>query len=366
MTGTGSNSNPWDRKALVVGLFAVALIGLFVFRVLSAVEWDPTVFIGFGENGTPTLEYAEERLGTVSQRVGDGHDGKFFFVQANDPLLLHPEIHAAALERPLYRSQRMLYPLIAGGFGTFTPEVIVWGLLVTNILAMGVGTWMTALVARSMGISQWWGMAFALNPGFISEFVIDGAGILAAALAMGAVAAMLRDRVAPAIVLLALAALTREAMLIAALGTAWWVWRQRGEMRRAVMVGVVPLFSVALWAIYLRLRIGWDSGVSEVQEIGWPFVGFVQAIESWIGNPLDLLIGFVLLALLLVFGMRVLVSKDLVGWAFVGFVGLGVLFTEQVWQNYFDITRAVAPVITAFVLMTVASRSAPQRTGVRL
>jgi hypothetical protein len=365
MIGPQRRSGHPQQKAIVVGLLAVALTSLFSLRVLSAVDWDATVFAGFGEAATPTLEYAEEKLGPVFRRSGQGHDGKYFFVQAIDPWILHPEANAQVLDRPLYRSQRMLYPALAGAGGTFNPDLIVWGLLVTNILALGAGTWATALIAQSMGVSPWWGLAFALNPGFISEMIIDGAGIVAAAAAFGAVALILRHRLGLAILLLVLAALTREAMLIAAFGTGWWLWRHREKPREAVIVASAPIAAVALWALYLRWRIGWDAGVSEVEEIGWPFVGFVQAVETWTANPLSLLIGFVLLALLLVYGRRVLVSGDLVGWAFVGFVALGVIFTEQVWANYYDITRAVAPVITAFVLLTVASRAELERTGVR-
>jgi hypothetical protein len=259
----------------------------------------------------------------------------------------------------------MLYPLLAGAGGALAPEAVVWGLLASNILALGAGTWATALLARHMGLSRWWGLAFGLNPGVLSELVIDGAGIVAAAAAFGAVAFILKDRVGHAVLLLTLAALSREAMLLAALGCAWWLWRQRGASRKAIMVAAVPIVGVMLWALYLRWRIGWDAGVSQVEEIGWPFIGFAQAMETWIGDPLSLAIGIVLLALLMVYAVRVFVSRELVGWAFLGFVGLGVLFTEQVWRNYFDITRAVAPVITAFVLLIVASRSNSQRTSVR-
>jgi uncharacterized membrane protein AbrB (regulator of aidB expression) len=122
---------------------------------------------------------------------------------------------------------------------------------------------------------------------------------------------------------------------------------------------------VGFWALYVRWRIGWDAGVSEVQEIGLPFVGFVHAVGAWVGDPLDIATGFLLLALMLAFALRVLKSQELVGWAFVGFVGLGLLFTQQVWENYFDITRAVAPVITAFVLVTVASAKESKQISAR-
>ena len=86
-----------------------------------------------------------------------GHDGRFFFVQGNDPWVLEPEVNAVVLDRPLYRSQRMFYPLLAGGFGLFSPEGVVWGLLVVNVIAMGLGTWAVAVLAVEMGLSSWSG-----------------------------------------------------------------------------------------------------------------------------------------------------------------------------------------------------------------
>jgi hypothetical protein len=342
----------------------VALASLFSLRVLSEVKWDATVFVGVGGEANATRQYTEERLGPVFLRGGQGHDGKYFFVQANDPWILEPRENIAVVDRPLYRSQRMLYPLLAGAGGAFSPGAIVWALLAINVVAMGVGTWATALIAQSMGVSPWWGLAFTLNLGFISELIIDGAGIVASAAAFGAVALMLRKRLGWGILLLVLAALTREAMLIAAVGSAWWLWRERDKTREAIMVVGMPIAVVVIWAVYVRWRVGWAAGVSEVREIGWPFFGFAQAVETWIGDPLDLAIGVVLLTLLLMFARGTLKSRDLVGWAFLGFVGLGLVFTKQVWESYFDITRAIAPVTTAFVLLVVVSKGEPRRTGV--
>ena len=352
-------------RPVVVGLLAVVLSTVFAVRSLSAADWDPTLFTAFGEEATPTRQYAEERLGDVFLRPAQGHDGKFFFVQANDPFVIDPDKHAQVLDRPLYRSQRMFYPILAGGGGALSPTAVVWGLLAVNLIAMGAGSSAVALVAARMGMSPWWGLAAALNPGFISELNISGAGVVAAAAAFGAVALFLYGRIGWAIALLTVAALSREAMLIAAAGTAWWLWRHRREPRTAVLAFTVPLLAVGLWGLYLRLRIGWDSGASEVQEIGVPFAGFVQALRGWLADPIDLAVGVAVMLLFVLYTRRVLRSEHLVGWAFLGFVALGIVFTKQVWQSYFDITRAVAPVLTAFVLLLFAPEREPQRTGVR-
>ncbi len=365
ITGTARSWMP-----VAVGVVALVLPSLLVVRALSQLDWDPSVFGAFGKDATATTEYAEERLGEIFLRLGQGHDGKFFFVQSNDPWVLEPEENALILDRPLYRSQRMLYPVLAGGAGQFGPEGVIWSMLIVNLIALGVGSWGVASLATELGGSSWWGLAFVLNIGFISEMNIGGAGIVAAACAFWTVVFVLRGRMGGAIVLLTLAALTREAMLIVAAGSALWLWR-RGEQRRAIITVAVPLAGVALWAGYLRLRIGWDAGVEQLEEVGLPFVGFVQAFESWFGDPVDLAVGIAVMVLFVLYTRRVLISRRLIGWAFLGFVPLALLFTEQVWQSYFDISRAIAPLITAFVLMVFlvepeSSLRTLERTGVRL
>jgi len=350
---------------IAVGLVATLLVSLVAVRVWSTFDRDPTIFVAFGMDSTEINEYAEAKLGReVAKRLGLGHDGKYFFVQANDPLVLEPEENVAVIDRPLYRSQRMLYPVLAGAGGLFSADVIVWALLIINLIAIGVGSWAVAHLALEMGGSAWWGLAFALNIGFISEMNIDGAGVVAAAAAFGAVVLLLKQRLGWAIALLVIAVLSREAMLIAAAGSAFWLWR-KGERRDALLVVGIPVAAVALWAVYLRLRIDFDTGLSEVQEIGLPFAGFINAFEIWVDNPLNLVAGVAIMLLLLLYTRRVLISGQLVGWAFLGFVPLAILFTQQVWQRYFDITRAVAPVLTAFVLLVFVAGRQAQRTGVR-
>lgn len=339
------------RRALfAVGFASLLLSTLLAVRILSEVGWDPTTFVAFGGEQGPTREYAEERLGDVSLRAGLGHDGKFFFVQANDPWVVDPETNAKVLDRPLYRSQRMFYPVLASGAGVLGPEAIVWGLLIVNLLAMAIGAWATGGIASEMGGSPWWGLAFTLNLGFISEVSIDGAGVVAAAAAFAAVLMTMKGRLFWAIALLTIACLAREAMLIAAAGTALWLWLEN-RRRSAVAAALVPGLAVLGWAAYLRIRIGHGLVASEVQEIGWPLVGFVGAFERWLLNPINLVVGVMMLVMFVLFTRRVLIGRQLVGWAFLGFVLLGIVFTRQVWESYFDITRAVAPIITSFVLL---------------
>lgn len=333
----------------VVGAAAV-LIGLvLVGKVLSEADWDVTALVAFGKAEPSTLDYAEERLGEVAARPSIGHDGRFFFIQANDPLLLDPSEHAEFLDRPTYRAQRMFYPLLAGLGGTASPTVVVWGLLIVNLLAIGGGTMALARYAQFHGMSRWLGLAFPLNPGLMSELSLDGAGVVAFALTVGAVFAVTKGRVGWAVGLLSLSALTREVMLVAAVGTAVWLWCG-GKRRIALWHAAIPLVSVVTWAVYVRLRLPGNE-VVEVQEIGPPFSGIIGAFGTWLDYPAHLAVGTAVLLLLLLFSLHMIRGRsDALGYASMGFVAVAVLLTQQVWEASFDITRAVAPVITALIV----------------
>lgn len=349
-----------QRHVYRVGVFALVLVSLFSLRILSSVGWDPTVFIGFGVEAQTTTEYAEDRLGEVFLRLNHGHDGKTFFVQANDPLLLNPAENALILEAPAYRSHRMMYPFIAGGAGLFGPEVIIWSLLIVNLLAFGFGSWAVGDIASSLGRSPWWGLAFLFNIGFLSAFAVGAAGVLAGAFTFWGVAMIMKGKTPWAILFLVLAALTRDTALIVALGVAVWLWRT-GDRRRSMVAFGLPAAALGVWAVYVQWRLEWTTEV-QVGSFGFPLQGLMEALPGWTRDPIHLVAGSAMVVLLILSFRRVLRQPSLIGWAFAGYVIMAILMVEDVWAAYWDSTRVMAPLITAFVLQIIASPSPPRRS----
>ena len=237
-------------------MFFVSLligVGLSV-RVLAAADFEITTFLAFGEDAVEITQYAEDVLGErVQVRAAQGHDGKFFFLQAMDPLYLEPGEHSVFLDRPVYRAQRMLYPLVAGVGGLLPARAVPWSMVLVNVLAIGWGGLGTARLAARYGASPWWGLAFPLNVGMLAEFVISGAGIVAFAAAVWGVLALEEDRPGLAATWLTASVLAREAMLLFVVGAAFQRWRRT----RQIPVGLVsaPVLAVLAWAGYLRLRL---------------------------------------------------------------------------------------------------------------
>ncbi|HEX5671871.1 MAG TPA: hypothetical protein VFY46_04020, partial [Acidimicrobiia bacterium] len=146
---------PVTASGLAIGL-------IYILRVLIPAEGNPSIFLALGEESPRQTAYAQSRLGSVVVRDAFGHDGKFFFVQANDPFHLEPDANAAFLDRPVYRGQRMLYPALAGGLGLFPPGLVVWSMLGVNLAALVAATAVAGKLAAGWGASPWLGLAVPL------------------------------------------------------------------------------------------------------------------------------------------------------------------------------------------------------------
>jgi hypothetical protein len=288
-----------------------------------------------------------------------GHDGKFFFVLGNDPLLLQPSANAALLDLPAYRAQRILYPAMAGLMGALPPLGVAWGMVVINVAALGLGTLSTAALARSYGASPWLGLAFALNLGLISELYVDGAGIVALALGVTAVLLADRSRLGWAIAMFSLAALAREVMLLMPLGLVAWHLLRRRPVNWSLLV--VPTMTVLTWTLYVHIRLSGLPGLGEVSGITLaPFGGLLSAAAIWQGNVANVAGVFVTVGVAVAFAVRAWRSDLSLSWASLGFVALMPFLSWQVWANWFDISRAVAPVFVAFVVQLFSPQPGQQ------
>lgn len=346
------------RRSLVLLAVVATLFGaLAVVRLLALYDFNPTTTIKFGEVFEEHNEYAKDLLGEVVLAPQAGHDGKFFFSQAMDPFYLQPEVHAVYLDRPSYRAQRMAYPTLASLGGTLSPSGTAWGLIAVNVVAMAVGSVYTGLVATRMGLSPWFGLAFLFNPGMIVELGIDGGGVVAMAAMIAGVYYVLRDRMWLAAAALSVSALARESMLIAAFGLAMFVFYRRRKLEWKL---AVPVAVTGVWWLYVHWQLQ-DGLAQDTQALALPFQGFAAAFQEWVGtsgSAIDLLVGCVVLAVAVMVVVRSARTPTALGWAAAGFALLGLMLSEPVWEKWFDSTRALAPTLTAYILIVPAAKRA--------
>ena len=341
------------RKFRLAGIFLVGL-GLFLVAsvpVLAKNDWDPTIFIKFPRGFPEFVEYGEDRLGDVYVAPEAGHDGKFYFVQAMDPFYLSPEENAVLIDRPTYRAQRMLYPTVAGAAGFAGAWPTVWAMYILNALAIGVGCVVTGLVARELRISEFFGLAFVANLGMLEAGLVDTAEIFGFALLMLGVYFCLRRSWRWMTVALTLAVLSRETMLAGAFGiVAYLVLTKERIPRSLVWMLVVP----AAWFAYLQVQIGYLPGYdNDAQLFDLPFLGFIKALGYWNSQPVQaahMTTGIILMSLAVMFLLRVLWNRNLVNVVAASFSLIAIVMSGVVWRQGFDSSRALAPLMTLYIL----------------
>jgi hypothetical protein len=351
---TGRMNAPRSAPVWVVGLVGFAISVAIVSPALIRSGFDPTIFLALGDQKPIQTAYARRLLGDVTTRPNFGHDGKFFFVQANDPWYRDPGQHASVIDRPIYRGQRMLYPMMAGGFGLFPPGVVAWSMLVTNLVAMAIGTLLGAFLATRMGASTWLGLAIPLNLGLIFEIDIGGAGVVAYVFCLGAVCALAFEREWAAAFLLSAGALTREVMMGFAVGLVVLFWIDERRLRWRLVI--TPLVAMAVWHLYLQVRLaGWHGVGGAPRLFSVPFLGMLEAIESWIEDPIRFIVVVAILAAIALFVPLALRSRFPIAWGALPFVALTIVLSVEVWREPFDLSRALAPALTALPFLVLVS-----------
>jgi hypothetical protein len=237
-------------------------------------------------------------------------------------------------------------------------------MLVVNLLALATGTILVGLIAAGRNRSLWLGLAFALNFALINEIDIGGAGVVAAAFAVAGVLAWERGRQGWAAVAISCAVLSREVMAMAWLGLIVLTALRRERQARILLT--LPPVTAVVWRAYVTWRLGGISpaaGIGEsLESFSLPCVGMARAMRIWLEDPLDLALNAVIVAVMIVFLIRTVRSRDALAWGSVGFVALAPFLSEPIWAEPYDISRAVAPVFTAYAVLLLAPAAGSVRS----
>jgi hypothetical protein len=263
---------PWRRVliwALLGWVGSLAFVTLDYRRTSEAIG--PLVVT---ERIMPAAAVLEADLGPRYVNPRGPHDGAYFYVIARQPM--HPEAAAEGLDRPRYRLQRILFPVLGWVFHpSGGGEGLVWSLAAVGaagVLLLGVAVGATS---TSLGGPAWLAALIPVTGGCTVSMRITTPDPLAVALALLAVACALHRRLLPAVLLGVAAVLTKESMLVVLAGYALW---QRGRLG-ALLVAIPGAAAVAWW-LTLRVVVPTVDG-QQVIEFTAPFAGWMDSIEFW-------------------------------------------------------------------------------------
>lgn len=248
------------RPAVVVGCLYVLLIGLDA--VIN--RHDALYYVHLG----PRFVYRDPRAGA-------GYDGQFYYQIARDPL------HAAAfVDRPAYRYQRIVYPLLVAALSFGKVWLIPYLLLLVNFVSIVAGTEMVARLLSERKLSPWYSLAFGLYFGLAASFVSDLTEPLTYSLVCLGLVLMFRQRLTAAAIIWGLAVLSRETAALFPIGyIAMYLYQRRWrDASRFFLLSIVPTIA---WYVVVGLYFH-TGGLSGAPPFEWiPFEGLFYFSNNW-------------------------------------------------------------------------------------
>jgi hypothetical protein len=144
-------------------------------------------------------------------------------------------------------------------------------------------------------------------------------------------------------------------MVAFALGLFVLCWLDERRLKWRLLV--TPLVAMAVWYVYLQLRLAGVSGVGGGPGIfSAPFLGMFEAIKSWTGDSRRLILSVAILAVVARFVPLALRSRSAIAWGALPFAALTMVLSVHVWREPFDLSRALAPVFTAVPFLVLVPK----------
>jgi len=283
-------------------------------------------------------------LSRVEAVLAEG-DGQSFAALAQDPLLRRTDVMTPPGEFS-YRAQRPVWGYLtwigSGGQANLTP----WVLAALTVLSCGAAVAAVGWLLRRRRVSPWWALLILVfGAETLTEFTPE---LLGLALLIVGIVWWQRGRVAPAVAALAVAALTRETMLVgvAALG----VWSLAGPLPapgrrlRAVAPLAVPFGAYAAWVVLVTARTGRSPFGRSEGRLGAPGAGLLSAVQH--APTVGEILGLVALASAICVVAVRYAPRDVLTWVAVAYLGFAALLGDNVWMTNSGFTRTLLPLYT--------------------
>jgi hypothetical protein len=311
------------RTAVLSAALAALLIATtFVGMRLALHDGDPTRWVRVGERVPDPTALPPDFF----REVGLGYDGQYYYRLARAPWSTDRLVDGLQFGRPVYRHQRLGYPIVAWALSAGGRQPLVpWTLAVVNVAAVAVAAGAAAALLLRRGAARWHAVALSLLPATVVALSFDLSEATEAALVLASLAMIDRRRWAWAALLLCWAASTRETSLLlplallATMGLRYLPfarrWRLAAEVRVPIWVPIAPFVTYGI--VNLVLARAWSTsttGTGRTLEHGSrPLSGFLTALGNLGARTPEELLSFVLVLVVGGLGLWVLATDRLAG-----------------------------------------------------
>jgi hypothetical protein len=271
---------PWK----LVFLLNVIYLGL-IFALNGG---DPKIFVTLGE----CFSACAGQDGSDCPEDSEGYDGQFSYYIARDPAG-----STNCLDVPTYRMQRILLPALGTIFSLGQTTLIPWVFVITNLIALVVGTALLEDLLVILGVSRWFALSYGLYIGVFMAVRLSTTEALAYGLVIAAIWFERRDQLWWSAIMLALAGLAKEMTGLFAAGYLLYfaLNRRWSETLRLAIIAGGPFL---IWQLVLYSWLG-EFGVGSGGALATPFEIFpyngVWRLASEGGLAVFLVIGLLVI-----------------------------------------------------------------------
>ncbi len=281
----------------------------------------------------------EEQLGLVPLAPGAGHDGQIYYAIGLD---LNGDQVGPLLDHAAYRYRRILFPLLASGFGLLEGHALLYGMIALTVAATGLAAGCVAATAVRTGLRPWIALTVILNPGvWLSVRLLASDTLALALMCLGLT--LLAARRSGAEIPFALSVLAKDVYLVTPAGLAL----SRDRRRWALLA--LPLVALLAWMTWLNVTMG--QGFAARDNLALPFMGLVNASSNWPSlsgqDWFYLLFALVSVVAGIAFALirRGWLMRPILGWS-----GLALISSNWVWDFGNNAARVFAPLMVLIAL----------------
>jgi hypothetical protein len=353
------------RRASPLLVALVATLGwALVVAVVARTRWDSDVraLLQVGAN-----HQLPEAFASVPVVGPSGYDGAYYALLATDPLLRRLDtVHD--LDAPSYRATRILIPLLAWALalGHASAAIVLY-----QLLCWGTAIGAVYLLARWLADerrSPWWAIVAAGGAGVAAAIIRTTPDAAALFFMIAALWLHARGRPGLALAAAALAVLTRETSVLAALAIAADELRRR-RLAAATAFAAVPAAAGVGWQLYLRHALGhaFNTGASS---FAFPFAWLPHHCAAIFrgGVRWDELFGTAAVlatAVALVAVASRPATWRAAEWTFLAFAAMGLFLSDNVYCEAWAYARALVAIPFLAVLIGERQRSPWRRRALR-
>jgi hypothetical protein len=337
------------RNAVIAALLAVLLYGAFAVVLLRRNGFDASRLVLAGDEFTDPAS-APKSLAVANN--APGYDGQFYYRLAGEPLSTAERVTGIRFDYPVYRAQRIGYPMLVRLFSAGNPRAIPWAMLLLNIAAAGV----IAATAATI-VTRWWtALAVALFPGFLLTMSRDLVELVEIAFLLLALRFLLSRRIAVAVIFLTLAVLTKETAILfsIAAGVATLV-RDRAVIRASAFA--IPIAAHLGWKLWLFHLWNLSPNLGASEHFNLPFAGMAAAMRE--ANRLLVIEAIVIALFTIIVALSFRSSRAAlpVKLAWIAYAALFFTLGAEFWWEDWSFLRAASDYAVFGTLIAVESDS---------